>query len=42
MYFKRHTTYRNAKKKWKYYYATQTKLRDKIQAIVAKQKAIKL
>ena len=42
MYFKRHTIYRDAKKKWKYYHAIQTKLRDKIQATVAQQKAAKL
>ena len=42
MYFKRHTIYRDVKKEWEYYHATQTKLRDKIQATVAKQKAAKL
>ena len=42
MYFKRHTIYRDAKKEWEYYHAIQTKLRDKIQATVAKQKAAKL
>ncbi|MCJ1346517.1 hypothetical protein MMC31_004734, partial [Peltigera leucophlebia] len=42
MYFKRHTIYRDARKEWEYYHAVQTKLRDKIQATVAKQKAAKL
>ena len=42
MYFKRHTIYRDDKKEWEYYHAIQTKLRDKIQATVAKQKAAKL
>ena len=42
MYFKRHTIYRDAKKKWEYYQAVQTKLQDKIQAMVVKQKAAKL
>ena len=35
MYFKRHEIYRDAKKEWQYYYAVQTKLQDKIQAVVA-------
>ena len=42
MYFKRHTIYRDVKKEWEYYHAIQTKLRDKIQATVAKQKTAKL
>ncbi len=41
MYFKRHIIYRDAKKEWEYYHDVQTKLRDKIQATVAKQKAAK-
>ena len=41
MYFKWHTIYRNAKKKWEYYHAIQTQLQDKIQATIAKQKAAK-
>lgn len=36
MYFKRSIIYINIKKKWEYYHAIQTKLRNKIQAIVAK------
>ena len=42
MYFKRHTIYQDAKRKQKYYYTVQTKLRNKIQAIVVKQKFAKL
>ena len=34
--------HRDAKKEWEYYHAIQTKLRDKIQATVAKQKAARL
>ena len=40
MYFKRHTIYKDIKKKWEYYHATQTKLQDKIQATVAQQKPL--
>ena len=36
MYLKRHTIYGDAKKEWEYYHAIQTKLWDKIQAMVAK------
>lgn len=42
MYFKRHIVYQDGKKEWDYYHAIQIKLWDKIKAIVAKQKAIKL
>ena len=42
IYFKRHPIYRDAKKKWENYYAIQTKLQDKIQATVVKQKVAKL
>lgn len=30
MYFKQHTIYQDVKKEWKYYYAIQTKLLNKI------------
>lgn len=42
IYFKRHTIYGDVRKVWDYYHAIQTKLQDKIQATVAKQKAVKL
>lgn len=42
MYFKRYTSYRDAKKEWKYYHAIQTIMKEKIKAKVAKQKAAKL
>lgn len=42
IYFKRHIIYRDVKKKCKYYHIIQTKLQDKIEAIIAKQKAAKL
>ena len=41
-YTKCHTIYRNAKKDWRDYHTTQLKLREKIQATVAIQKAAKL
>ncbi len=42
IYFKQHTIYRDPKKKQEYYHAIQTKLQDKIQAMIAKQKTAKL
>lgn len=42
IYFKQHTIYRDAKKKSEYYHTIQTKLQDKIQTMIAKQKAVKL
>lgn len=42
VYFKQHIIYRDTKKKQEYYQVIQTKLRDKFQAMIVKQKAAKL